>query len=327
MRNCRRREFLIVSGALLIAPPGSLAQPAEKVRRIAILEPGNKTMRADLWGVLETRLRELGYVEGKNLTIERRWADGVDARLPHLAQELLAGNPEVVVAITTPAIQALMRLSKEVPIVMTGVADPVASRLVASLARPGGNVTGMSLDLSSVVRKRLELMREVVPNARRVGLLGPGTNAGVQAALKQAQDAGRALGIDVQLVEASNAPTIARAFEKLATDPLDALLVSQVMLQYFQLVVDLAARVRIPAGYVDRVFLDAGGLLVFGPDREEPYRHAADYVRNILQGAKPANMPVIQPREFWMGVNLQTAKALGLKIPYSILLRADRVIE
>ncbi len=138
MRTRRRREFLIASGALLAAPPGSLAQPVEIVRRIAILEPVSKTLRADLWRLLETRLQELGYVEGKNLVLERRLADGVDARLPQLAQELLAGNPEVVVVITTPATQALMRLSKEVPIVTTGTADPVATRLVASLARPGG---------------------------------------------------------------------------------------------------------------------------------------------------------------------------------------------
>lgn len=327
MRRNQRRKFLVASGALLIAPLVSLAQPAKRVRRIAILEQGNKAIRADLWGVLETRLRELGYAEGKNLVIERRWADGVDARLPQLAQELLAGNPEVVVVITTPATQALMRLSKEVPIVTTGTADPVASRLVASLARPGGNVTGISLNLGSVITKRLELMREVVPKARRVGLLGPGTNAGVQAALERAQGAGKTLGVDVQLVEASDAPTIARAFEKLATEPLDALLATQVMLQHFRLVVDLAARVRIPAGYVDREFLAAGGLLVFGPKREAPYRHAADYVHQILQGAKPAEMPVMQPTEFWMGVNLQTARALRLTIPQSVLIRADQVIE
>jgi len=327
MRNGGRREFLIASGALLAAPRASLGQPAEKLRRIAILEPGDKAVRADLWGVLEKRLREHGYIEGRNLVIERRWADGVDARLPQLARELLAGNPEVVLVITTPATQALMQLSKTVPIVMTGSADPVATRLVASLARPGGNVTGISLNLGNVIRKRLELMREVVPRMRRVGLLGPGANAGVQTALQQAQEAGTALGVEVRLVEASDGPTIAHAFERLAVDPLDALLATQVMLQHYRLVVDLAARFRIPAAYVDREFLDAGGLLVFGPNREAPYRHAADYVQLILRGASPAAMPVMQPTEFWMGVNLKTARALGLKIPQSVLIRADRVIE
>lgn len=233
-----RRDLIVVIVGLVVPALGS-AQPVASMRRIAILDPADRALRADQWQDLEARLRELGYVEGRNLAIERRWANGSDARLPQLAQELLAGKPEVVLVITTPATQALMHQTNTIPIVMTGTADPVAAGLVDALARPGRNVTGVSV----------------------------------------------------------------------------------------QSIVELAARYRIPAGYVDAEFLDAGGLLVFGPTREASYRHAAEYVYRILQGANPAEMPVMQPTEFWLGINLQTAKSLGLKIPQSVLVRANRVIE
>lgn len=322
-----RRRFLIFA-ALCAGTPGVLGQPGGRVHRIAILEQGNPAVRREQWRVLEAQLRDRGYVEGRNLVIERRWAEGIDARLPQLARELLAGEPEVVLAVTTPAIQALRRLTDKVPIVMTGVADPVAAGLVASLSRPGGNVTGVSLDLGSVVRKRLELLREILPTLRRVGMLGPGANAGVQAALGQARDAGKQLGVDVQLIEAASDPSaITRAFERMRSDPVDALIATQIMLQHHRLVIDLAGQQKLPAGFVDRETLDAGALLVFGPERDAPYVHAADYVHRILQGTRPADLPVIQPTQYWLGVNLKTARALGIRIPQAVLLRADHVIE
>lgn len=297
-------------------------------RRIAILEQGNKAVRSHEWEVLETQLRDRGYVEGRNLSITRRWADGIDSRLPQLAQEVLAGDPEVVLAVTTPAIQALKRLTDKVPIVMTGVADPVAAGLVQSLSRPGGNITGVSLDLGSVVRKRLELLQEMLPGIRRVGLLGPGANAGVQAALRQAKEAGKLLGVDVGLLEAASDPTsIARAFDRLSGISTDALIATQVMLQHHRQVIDLARRQRLPVAFVDRETLASGAFMVFGPEREAPYVHAADYVHRILQGAKPADLPVIQPTKYWLGVNLRAAGELGIKVPRAILLRADEVIQ
>ena len=326
MHHTDRRRILIAAGAL-VAARRVAAQPSQSLRRIAILEQGNDAVRARQWRTFEAQLRLRGYVEGRNLVIDRRWADGVDARLPRLAQELLAGDPEVVVAITTPAIQALMRLTGTVPIVMTGSADPVATGLVTSLARPGGNVTGISLDLGTIVRKRLELMRDVVPQARRFGLLGPGANAGVQTAFEQARQASGMLGIEVRLVEASDASAIASAFDRLAAEPVDALLVTQVLLQHHRQIVELAARHKLPTSYVDQEILSAGGLLVFGPEPDSPYRHAADYVHRLLQGEKPADLPVMQPTEYWLGLNLGAAKALGLKIPSTVLLRADQVIE
>lgn len=315
----------VIAGALAPALVG--AQPVAPARRIAILDPGDRSLRIEQWQVFESRLRELGYVEGRNLTIDRRWAGGVDARLPQLAQELLAGKPEVVLVTTTPATQALMRLTDKTAIVMTGTADPVATGLVASLARPGGNVTGVSVQLADVAKKRLDLMREMLPKARRFGVLGSAANAGTQSVLTQLQAAAREQGLDVLLLEAADPRGIARAFDSMAAQAIDAVLVTQVMNQHKSQIVELAARYRIPAGYVDMEFLDAGGLLTFGPARDDPYRHAAEYVHRILQGANPAEMPVMQPTEFALGVNLRTAQALGLKIPRSVLIRANRVIK
>jgi putative ABC transport system substrate-binding protein len=321
-----RRSFIkVISGVMAPVPVG--AQPVAPMRRIAILDPAERALHAEHWQILESRLRELGYVEGRNLAIDRRWADGVDARLPQLARELLAGNPEVLLVTTTPATQALMRQTETIPIVMTGTADPVATGLVASLARPGRNVTGISVQLGDVAKKRLDLMREMLPKARRFGLLGSATNAGTQTVLTQLQAAAREKGLEVRLLEATDSQSIARAFDRLAVESIDAMLVTQVMNQHKSQIVELAARYRVPAGYVDAEFLDAGGLLVFGPVRDGPWRHAAEYVHRILQGANPAQMPVMQPTEFWLGVNLRTAQALGLKVPQSVLLRANRVIE
>lgn len=321
------RRIFVAATVALIASPLVCAQPGAPVRRIAILDPGDRALRAKRWQVLVSRLRELGYVEGRNLTIDRRWADGMDTRLPRLAQELLAGKPEVVVVTSTPATQALMRLTDKTPIVMTGTADPVATGLIASLARPGGNVTGVSIQLADVAKKRLDLMREMLPKAKRFGLLGSATNAGTQSVLTQLQRAANDRGLEVRLLEATDPPGIARAFDRLAAESIDAMLVTQVMIQHRSQIVELAARYRIPAGYVDMEFLDAGGLLVFGPVVDAAFFHAAEYVHRILQGANPAEMPVMQPTEFWLGVNLRTAQALGLKIPQSVLVLANRLIE
>jgi putative tryptophan/tyrosine transport system substrate-binding protein len=329
MRKHQLRRLLLAASALLAAPLASFAQPAQAVRRIAILNQGDRTLREDGWRIFEARLRELGYSEGKNLVIDRRWADGIDDRLPRLAEDLLAGRPEVVLVVSTPATRALMRLTDTIPIVMVASADPVATGLVASLARPGGNVTGVSSMLGAIAVKRLDLLREVVPTGKRFGLLGPAANAGVQAVLKQLQEAARPLGLDVRLLDAHDAPAIARAFERLRAEPgpLDGLLVASVLYAHHLQIVQLAARFGIPAAFVEKDILDAGGLIVLGPDRDAPYRHAAQYAHRILQGAKPADLPVMQPTEFWLGVNLRTARALGLRIPQSVLIRADRVIE
>jgi len=321
-----RRRFVAMVGTALAAPI-VLGQPAAPMRRIAILERNDRGSSESLWRLFEVRMRELGYVEEKNLFIDRRWADGVDDRLPSLAQDLLAGRPAIVLATHTPSTRALMRLTSTIPIVMVGVADPVATGLVASLARPRGNVTGISNLLADIAVKRIDLLREIVPKAKRFGLLGPAGNPGVQAVLKQVQAASRPHGLDVRLLDADDAAAIARVFEQLKTEPVDALIVASALKSHYRQILDLAARFKIPASYIHEETLEAGGLTVYGPKPDAPYKHAADYVHRILQGAKPADMPVEQPTEFWLGVNLRAARGLGLKVPQSVLIRADRVIE
>jgi ABC-type uncharacterized transport system substrate-binding protein len=321
-----RRIFCAAIGGVLAAPL-VIGQPAPPMRRIAILEHGEKGLRDSQWKILELRLRELGYAEGKNLFIDRRWANSDKDRLPRLAEEVLAGRPEVILVTTTLATRALMRATTSVPIISVGTADPVATGLVASLSRPGGNVTGISNMLSVSILKRIELLREINPRARRFGLLAPAGDPGVQAVLKQAQEALRAEGVELRVLDAVDGPTIARAFERLGVEPVDALLVASILYTHWRQIAELAARYKIPAAYVQKEYLEEGGLIVFTPERDALYKHAADYAHRILQGAKPADMPVMQPMEFWLGVNLRTAQALGLKVPASVLVRANRVIK
>lgn len=323
----QRRTLLLAAGALLAAPLACLAQGAQKARRIAMLVFEDPASRPGEWQQFNARLRQHGYVEGGSLVVERRWAESAADRLPALAQELLAGKPELVVCTTTTATRVLMEQTRTVPIVFIGSADPVATGLVASLARPGSNVTGISGMLSAVNEKRVDLMREIVPGARRFALLGPADNAGIQAVVKHAQEVARPHGLEVRLLDAGDAPSIARAFERLREERVDALLVASILYPHRRQILDLAARHRIPTSYVDKESVEAGGLMALAPERDAQYRHAADHVHRILQGAKPAELPVIQPAEFWLGVNLRTARELGLKVPQSVLIRANRVIE
>ncbi len=322
----RRRRLVLATSVLLLAGQSALAQRPPKVWRVAILEPGDRGSSESNWTVFLARMRELGYVEGRNLSVDRRWADGVADHLPRLAQELMAGSPDVAVVVTTPATRALMRASATIPIVMAGVGDPVGVGLVASLARPGGNVTGASLQLAGVVVKRIDLLREIVPGAKRFGLLGSANEAGLNAVLAQAQAQVQPHGLVLRAIDAGDAAGIARAFDRLGSEPVDALLVSAPLRQHLPLVIERAARFRIPASYVHNEAIDLGGLIVYAPVREAAYRQAADYVDRIFRGAKPADMPVTQPTEYWLGVNLATARTLGLTVPQSVLIRADRVL-
>lgn len=320
-----RRALLMAVVAMIVTSP-AFGQAAPQPRRIAILEHGDKAAREASWRVFEDRLRETGYIEGRNLVFVRQWADGVDARLPALAKELLESRPELVVVTTTPATQVLMQLTNAVPIVFVGAADPVEAGLVASLARPGGNVTGISSQLTDVNVKRLQLLHEIVPTAKRFALLGP-RNDGVLAVLKRLQAAGRSIRVEVLLVEAGDADTIESAFGRLRANRVDALLVASVLVTHYRQIIDLTTKFRVPASFIHKDVLEAGALLVFGPDTDASYRRAADFVQRILSGAKPADLPVEQPRTFWLGVNLKTARALGLRVPESVLLSADRVIK
>jgi putative ABC transport system substrate-binding protein len=333
-----RRKMVIALGAgALTAPFGSFAQqPAAKIPRIGFLSPGapfdagrNPSALAVLFGALRESLRELGYGEGRNIVIESRWAEGKYDQLPRLAAELISLKVDVIVTYGTPAAQAAQRATSTIPIVMAGIIDPVASGLIRNLARPGGNITGQSMMSPDLVAKQLEMLKEVVPKLSRVALLSNPANPGNAPQVKYGQDAGRALGLQIQALKASNPGDIDRAFSVMSEERAGGLvvLVDAALLDHRARIVDLAARSHLPAMYGLSDYTEAGGLMAYGPNRLAMFQHAATYVDKILKGAKPGDLPVEQPTKFELIVNMKTVKALGIKIPDSIMLRADKVIE
>ncbi len=326
-----RRDTLRVLLALGVAPLAVEAQPAAKVPRIGWLG-FNLAASPHLREAVRQGLRDLGYVEGRNLVIEYRDAEGKAERLPALAAELVALKVDVIVASTQVSALAAKQATKTIPIVFPVAADPVASGLVASLARPGGNVTGLSVLAPELVGKCLEHLKQAVPGVSRVAVLWqPGAFGGrtEQDMLKAADVAGRALGVRLQFVEARGPADIDRAFSDMTRARAGALTVLTSTMFYSERrrLVDLAAKNRLPAVYPYREPVDAGGLMSYGPNIPDLYRRAATYVDKILKGAKPADLPVEQPTKFELVINLKTAKALGLTIPRSLLSLADQVIQ
>lgn len=319
----RRRALFVLAAGLAAAP---LLAPAQRAFRVGILGNGTKDENAVYWSVTLDRLRELGYAEGRNLVIESRWGEGELARLPGLAVDLVATGPDVIVAISTPGARAAMAATATIPIVFPAAADPVAAGLVKSLARPGGNVTGQSIVVADTAAKRIELTLLVVPNARRLGLIGPASNPGVAAVHRQLQDAARERKLDLQQFDANDANAIERAFVQIRAASVDGLIVAAILVRHREQLARLAVRHRLPVIYVFPEHLDAGGLITFGPDLRSLYRRTADSVHRILQGAKPRDMPVEQAGVV-LGVNLKAARAIGVTIPQSLLVRADRIIE
>ena len=274
-------------------------------------------------------LRELGYVEGQTIEIESRWAEGNYDRLPGLAADLVRLKVAVIVTYGTPASQAAKRATATVPIVMAAIIDPLASGLVTSLARPGENLTGQSMMSPDLVEKQLEILKEVVPKVSRVALLHNPANPGNAPQVRHAQDAARALGVRLQLLGARGPSEIDSAFAAMTNEQAGAVIVLvDAMLQDNRTrIADLAARHRLPAVYGLSDYAEAGGLLAYGPNRLDMFRHAATYVDKILKGVKPGDLPVERPNKFALVLNLKTAKALGLTIPPPLLQRADQVIE
>jgi putative ABC transport system substrate-binding protein len=324
-----RRTFLRgLAISLLAAPIAAEAQQAAKIARIGYLatNPTPHFQEAFRQG-----LRDLGYVEGRNLVIEDRDAGRKRELLPALAAELIALKVDVIVASGTPAVLATKRATRSLPIVFTAVADPVTSRLVASLAHPGGNVTGLSVLAPELVGKCVELLKQAMPAASRVAVLWePGGVGGTeQEMLKSAEVAAQVLGVRLHHVEARGPADFNRAFSEMARARADALtvLTSTMLFGERRRLVDLAAKNRLPAVYPWREAVDAGGLMAYGPDLADLLRRAAIYVDKILKGAKPADLPVEQPTKFELVINLKTAKALNLTIPQSLLGRADELIQ
>jgi ABC-type uncharacterized transport system substrate-binding protein len=324
--------FLAGTGAVLLAAPlAAEGQQAAKVPRIGYLA-ANLGANPELLEAVRQGLRDLGYVEGRNIVIEYRSAEGQPERLPSLAAELVALKVDVIVTSGTPQALAAKQATRTVPIVFAGVSDPVRSGLVTGLAQPGGNATGSSLLAPELVGKSLEQLKQAVPGVSRVavlwqpGALGERTD---KEMVKGADVAARTLGVRPQFVEARGPANFDRAFSDMTKAHAGGLVVlsTPMFASERRRLVALAAKNRLPAVYPLREYVDAGGLMAYGPNAVDMYRRAATYVDKILKGAKPADLPVEQPTKFELVINLKTAKALGLTIPPSVLARADEVIQ
>ena len=325
-----RRLICAISLAMLLAPLGAAAQQPEKVPRIGYFSAGSPSSAPHLLEAFRKGLRELGWVEDKNIVIDYRFAEGRSDRLPDLAAELVRLKVDIIVAVPTPAAAAAKNATETIPIVMIGAYDPVGVGLIAGLARPGGNVTGSSYSVGlEIIAKQLELLKETVPKVRRVAILWNPANPSHPLVVRELNVAARSLGVQLQFLEARGPNEFEGAFAAMAKERMGALLVvpDSVSFLHRTRLADLAARSHLPAAYGLRGHVDAGGLMSYGPDSADLFRRAATYVDKILKGAKPADLPVEQPTKFELVVNLKTAKALGLTIPQSVLVRADEVIQ
>ena len=327
-----RRTFLIGSLVVFAASRAVNSQQTGKVYRIGFLGIANASSWASQIAALRQGLRDLGYEEGKNLVIEYRWANEDFDRLPKLAAELVSVKVDLIVTHGTPGSRAAKRATTTIPIVMAAVGDPVRSGLVASLAHPGGNLTGYSILEFDLTLKRLQLVREVIPKASRVGLLYvPGTQIGAVTVggARAVDDAAGSLGMRVHRFGIREPNDLASALATMAKEKTDALMMGTdaLLVVHYGEIARLAVQHRLPTIGAAKQFVGAGGLFAYGVNVVETYRHAAVYVDKIIRGAKPADLPIEQPTKYVLAVNLNTAKALGLTIPQALLLRADEVIQ
>ena len=321
-----RYAVVILGLALFAAPLTADAQRPSKVPRIGYLAPASD---APLLEAFRQGLRDLGWVEGQNIALEVRSAEGKYERLPELAAELVRLKVDVIVASTTPVALAAKQATTTIPIVIQFVADPIGSGLVASLARPGGNITGWTHLGFELRRKYVELLKEAVPGAARIGVLWNPANQIHGPSLKEVEAAARALNVQIHPAGVKDSNELDSAFSALARQHVEGLVVlpDGMFLAQGDRIIALAARHRLPAMYGIMELAKAGGLMGYGVNFPDMYRHGASFVDRILKGAKPADLPVEQPTRFYLVINLKTAKALGLTIPPSVLIRADEVIQ
>ena len=324
----KRRDFITLFAGAAAWPLAARAQQSGNLPTIGFLGATTPLAEGQRLAAFVQRLRELGWMEGRNNAIEVRWAEGRRERFAEIAAELVRLKVDVIVTYATPPVLAAKQATSVIPIVFASVADPVGTGLVASLARPGGNATGMSNQQPDTAAKRLELFREVVPGLSRLAILGNVGNPAVVLDVREVQVAARALGLEAATFEILRAEDIAPTFEAL-TSRVDALYVAgDPLVNTNRIRINsLALGARLPTMHGYREYVEAGGLMSYGPNVPDQYRRAADYVDKILRGAKPTDIPVEQPTKFDLVINLTTAKALGLKIPESFLLRADELIE
>jgi putative ABC transport system substrate-binding protein len=326
-----RRELLVALGAGLAWPLASRAQqavkPPPRLFRVGVLETTSQSLNRANYEAFRDGLRDLGYVEGQNLIIDYRSADGRAERFPDFVTDLVRLKSDVIVARGTPAVLAA-KLAAPIPVVMTASANPIGTGIVASLARPGGNVTGLTTQMRELTARRLELLKEVAPRAARVGnLLNMSNPAGV-AQWKESEAAARALGLQAVLLDVHEPQGFAPAFEAAVRQRADALLVSLdgLITEHRHVIAEFAAKHRLPAIYPDSEFVLAGGLMSYGAHYPHLYYRAAGYVDRIFKGAKPAELPIGQPAKFHLVINQRTARTLKLALPAAMLQRADRVI-
>lgn len=325
----KRRELFLASGALaLLAAAGAGAQ-APRPRRIAFLSPSTEKFGRPMIEVFMARLRELGYVEGRDYVIDMRWAEGRFDRFAPMAGELLALRPTVILASTAPSAAAFKQLTGTLPILFISSVDPIAEGFVESLARPGRNMTGTTYRGLAMVDKTIEMLREIVPGARRIAMLDQGDDPALQNMRAFYRKGFSANGFEVEFFPVKQAEDIDTAFARIASAKPAAFFASArpFFVSQARRICDLALKARLPVVGARRAFPDAGGLLSYDNDLRDDYRRAAVFVDKIFKGAKPADLPVEQPDVYEMVVNLRTAKALGLKIPQSVLVRATEVIE
>ncbi len=330
MRPTVAKLATIIALLMLTMPLAVGAQPAGKVYRVGLL--GNKASdpaEAHLWQALRLGLRERGWVEGGNMLIEYRWAEGSFARLPELAADLVRLKVDLIVARSSIWVQAAKEATTSIPIVFVVHADPVGLGHVASLAKPGGNITGLSEVGQDTEAKRLELLKTTDPRIRRVAVLWHPDTPAHPPRVKAVEEAGRTLQLQLQVVGARTGAELEGAFSSMVRERAQAVLVlaSAFVLAERQRIAELAMRHRLPTMFLQREPVEAGGLMSYGPDQADLYRRGAIYVDKILKGARPADLPVEQATKFELVINLKTAKAIGLTIPHSLLLRADQVIQ
>jgi putative ABC transport system substrate-binding protein len=324
----QRRKFLSLLGGAAAWPLVARAQQPRKLSTIGFLGPNTALLDSQRVNAFVQRLRELGWIEGHNIAIEFRWGEGRNERLAEFAADLVRINVDVIVTSGTPQVLAAKQATSVIPVVFAAVGDPVGTGLVASLARPGGNVTGSSLQATDLAGKRLELLREIVPGLRRLAIMANSDSPAPVVEMREVQATAATLGLEVVTSEIRHPDDIAPAFEAfkgragaiyICNDPL--VTTNRIRIS------TLAMGVRLPTMFNVREFVEVGGLISYGPNFLYLYRRSADFVDKILRGTKPADIPVEQPTKYDLVVNLITAKALGITIPPSLLARADEVIE
>jgi putative tryptophan/tyrosine transport system substrate-binding protein len=327
-----RRTFIgAVAGGVLAAPLGTLAQQQDKIRRIGFFYFGSRQSSLDTgrYNAFVEGMREFGYVEGKNVAIETRFGDGKIDRLPGFAAELVRSNVDVIVATGSPVYSALRFATTSVPVIVTVTTDPVIEGLAANLARPGGNFTGLTDTAADLGAKQLELLKATVPQLSRLGVLLNPDNVTHPTQMKRVMLPAQKIGVQVVLAEAGTVADIEPGFAALAQERANAVILfgDTFFVQQLQQIAQAALKYRMPSIYLIHDYAKAGGLMSYGADVVDNFRRAATYVDKILKGAKPGDLPFEQPARYLLAINLKTAKALGITIPQSLLLRADEVIQ